>query len=580
MVGVPLFAFTLGQFAGMIVERAIREREMQIMSRPLGESEFKFALTLKRNLKTATATVTAVPSNEKGVDGRRNTVSRTTMSEKVRSTFKDHSPLLLRKDPQHHQSGGEFSNSSSLGQGIGPHPHRNRQRAYSDSCIKAAKADQQSSASEQQPPESSFSEFAIDFGEFVVLEMLRLRRVDEHDLEAIRNLFDDIDYDNAGTIDQAKLERFSHLLHTSARADAQEITRDEVPHGTRVNGTSSFVKCESDMSMSGHDCVTAPPIAAHSAIGLPQYYTEIPEIVEYPGSKGSMLPVMSSNTVVQDRLSMRSNTSNSTQYSLPVEQYSDVVDSLTSLAPPENLRSLGSPSASLQGSFQKEFFKNIDGDKVEENSQSLSAMGRSGGDSDGVFDIGRPRGGSITSKESATVHKHSIADEYNRLLMPILHLRHQASVSSARLGRGERRPSIGSTATEASPGSVRRQSIDVDAYSDSESEDSPTRRGARTGFWPIMGEKGMGMGMEGLDSNGKRVRDRRRNGFPGHFLEEGSDQEEAMESGLGLGSGSGSGRGPREEVDTEEEGTISILLKSFGFSKYGAMNAIEEENAT
>jgi hypothetical protein len=51
MVGVPLFAFTLGQFAGMIVERAIREREMQIMSRPLGESEFKFALTLKRNPK-------------------------------------------------------------------------------------------------------------------------------------------------------------------------------------------------------------------------------------------------------------------------------------------------------------------------------------------------------------------------------------------------------------------------------------------------------------------------------------------------------------------------------------------------
>jgi hypothetical protein len=573
MVGVPLFAFTLGQFAGMIVERAIREREMQIMSRPLGESEFKFALTLKRNPKTATATVTAVPTNEKGVDSKRNSVSRASMSEKVRSSLTDHSSLFLRKDPQRHQCGGEFCTSSSQGQGT--HLHGHRKRAYSESCIKTASAE--SSAPEQLPPESSFSEFAIDFGEFVVLEMLRLRRVDEHDLEAIRNLFDDIDYDNAGTIDQAKLERFSHLLHSSARADAQEMTRDEVLHGTRINEGSSFLKVESEMSMSGHDCVVPPPIAAHSAIGLPQFYAESPEIVECPGSKGTMLPVMASNYAVQDRLSMRSDASNSTQYSLPVEQYGDVVDSLTSSVPPASLGSLGSPSSFLQGGLQKEFFKNTDGDKVEENLQNLSAFGRSGGESDGVFDMGRPRGASFASRESTSGHKHSIADEYNRLLMPILQLRHQASSSGARVGRGERRPSIGSTATEASPpGSMRRQSFDIDAYSDCESEDSPTRRGARAGFWPVSAEKGLGI--EGSDSSVKRFRDRRRNGFPGRFLEEGSDQEEAMESGLGYGSESGSGRGPREEVDTEEEGTMSILLKTFGFSKYGAMNAIEEEN--
>jgi hypothetical protein len=580
MVGVPLFAFTLGQFAGMIVESAIREREMQIMSRPLGESEFKFALTLKRNLKTATAAVTAVPNNDKGVDSVRNSVSRASMSEKIRSNFTDHSSLFLRKDPLRHQCGGEFCNSSSQGQGT--HPHGHRQRAYSESCIKRASEDQQPPAPDQQPPESSFSEFAIDFGEFVVLEMLRLRRVDEHDLEAIRNLFDDIDYDNAGTIDQAKLERFSHLLHSSARADAQEITHGEVPHGSRINEGSSFLKVESEMSMSCHDCGVPPPIAAHSAIGLPQFYSESPEVMECPASNGSMLPVMASNAAAQDRLSMRSDASNSTQYSLPIEQHGDVVDSLTSSVSPAVIGSLGSPSSFSQSGIQKEFFKSIDGDKVDENLQNLSACGRSVGESDGVFDTGRPRGGSFASRESASGHKHSIADEYNRLLMPILHLRHQASSSGARVGRGERRPSIGSSATEASPpGSIRRQSFDIDAYSDCESEDSPTRRGARAGFWPVSGEKGPGI--EGLDSNGKRSRDRRRNGFPGHFIEEGSDQEEDMESGLGYGSGSasgsGSGRGPREEVDTEEEGTISVLLKTFGFSKYGAMNAIEEENS-
>lgn len=579
MVGVPLFAFTLGQFAGMIVERAIREREMQIMSRPLGESEFKFALSLKRNLKTASATVTAVPNNEKGGDSKRNSISRTSMSEKVRSSFKDHSSLFPLKDPQRHQCEGEFCNASNISQGN--HLQGRRQRAYSDSCINTASAGHHSHTPEQQSHESNFSEFAIDFGEFVVLEMLRLRRVDEHDLEAIRNLFDDIDYDNAGTIDQAKLERFSQLLHSSARADAQEITRDEVPHGTAISEGQSFQKVESEMSMSCHDCTMPPPIATHSAIGLPQYYTEIPEIVEYPGSKDSMLPVMSSNPTAPDRLSARSDASNSTQYSLPVEQFSDVVDSLVSSPPTDSSRPLTSPSSLLQGGVKGEFFKHFDGDKVDESSHNVSALGGSVGDFDGVFEMGRPRGGSFASRDSASGHKHSIAEEYNRLLMPILHLRHQASFSSGRFGRGERRPSLGSAPIEDTPGSMRRHSFDIDAYSDSESEDSPLKRGARNGFWPVLGEKGMGV--DSADSSGKRVRERRWNGFRGHFLEEGSDQEEAMESGFGVGSasasGSGSGRGPKDEVDTEEEGTISVLLKTFGFSKYGAMNAIEEENS-
>ena len=48
IVGVPIFAYTMGQFAEFLVEHAIRVNEQNLMLRPLTEEEFRFAYELQK----------------------------------------------------------------------------------------------------------------------------------------------------------------------------------------------------------------------------------------------------------------------------------------------------------------------------------------------------------------------------------------------------------------------------------------------------------------------------------------------------------------------------------------------------
>lgn len=49
IVGCPLFALCMGQFAGLMVERAIRVKERRILHRPLTEEEYKYAANLYKS---------------------------------------------------------------------------------------------------------------------------------------------------------------------------------------------------------------------------------------------------------------------------------------------------------------------------------------------------------------------------------------------------------------------------------------------------------------------------------------------------------------------------------------------------
>ena len=48
-VGYPLFTILLGQFAALMIERTVRDHEMQVISSPLTEKEYNYAANLYEN---------------------------------------------------------------------------------------------------------------------------------------------------------------------------------------------------------------------------------------------------------------------------------------------------------------------------------------------------------------------------------------------------------------------------------------------------------------------------------------------------------------------------------------------------
>jgi hypothetical protein len=111
LVGVPLFAFTMAQMVGLLIERAVRASEQKLLQRPLTETEFKLAA-------------------------------------KFRSS---HGPAEMSKKT------------------------------------------------------------AIDLGGFIVMELLRLRKIDECDLEFIEALFNKLDLGNIVYITYIHAESLSRL---------------------------------------------------------------------------------------------------------------------------------------------------------------------------------------------------------------------------------------------------------------------------------------------------------------------------------------------------------------------------------
>jgi hypothetical protein len=112
LLGVPIFTFTMGQFAELLVERAVRVRERHLMLRPLSDHEFRFGCALQGGLRS-------------GI-------------------------------------GYSFDDDDSHG--------------------------------------TMSKDVKLDLGDFVVLELLRLKKITAEDLEHMKSLFDLLDADGDGVL--------------------------------------------------------------------------------------------------------------------------------------------------------------------------------------------------------------------------------------------------------------------------------------------------------------------------------------------------------------------------------------------
>eukprot|EP00981_Chlorochromonas_danica_P015850 scaffold14709_cov268-Ochromonas_danica.AAC.13 len=148
LFGVPIFTYTMGQFAEILVERAIRARERELLMRPLSEEEFRFAMELQGGL-TRTSTTATDDTTPIGTGGRS-------------SSSRSETPV----------GGG--------GGGVGG-----------------------GGGGEQQEQEQ---EVRLDLGDFIILELLRLQKISQHDLDYIKDLFRILDADGDGVLIHASVE--------------------------------------------------------------------------------------------------------------------------------------------------------------------------------------------------------------------------------------------------------------------------------------------------------------------------------------------------------------------------------------
>lgn len=128
LIGVPLFAFTMAQMVAVVVERMVRASEVQLMMRPLSETEYEYARKLRH--------------------------------------------------------GNGVSSSTS-------------------------KAND-----------------TIDLGGFLVMELLRLKKIDTSDLELIKAVFDQIDEDKNGVLDLRELQSHSFVDMHSSEAEASTVVTE------------------------------------------------------------------------------------------------------------------------------------------------------------------------------------------------------------------------------------------------------------------------------------------------------------------------------------------------------------------
>lgn len=538
IVGVPLFAFTLGQFAGMIVERAIREREMQIMSRPLGESEFRFALKLKKPSK---ATATSARSDNLAEEVGRKSANMPMSAEGFRP------PYQQRPTPLSDQMGIPSASCRRCSINI---PKGVRPRAYSESCINTTSSNRDTALPAQSNDEPAFSEFTIDFGEFVVLEMLRLRRVDEHDLDAIRDLFDDIDNDNSGTINEEKLTSYNQLLQD------QNFELDEEVRGNLrpVSVSDSYAVAQRAPSRScnefdGGDGDSEPLIAADPSLrrSSSSCLLTIPEVSNVPVSSERKSELLNSSPPC--RLSDCS-LNDEKQIFLPKERD----------APHASSFHMGQ-ATTLDGCGKGHQLNDNNIDGLISKAQCLAS-------SSAMIDDAEVQSENSTSTKGAGQNiRQSIAEDYNRLLLPILHMRHHGPSSGLRKSRQpESWFGTGNTSPDESF-AVRRQSVDADALADSDSEDD------------CSGDKGTYGGRKGSDIRFKRE------------MVSGETKEARETSGMWSISHLRDARNERFALSSKEEhhsaslfdsdlehGHSSSFSKIAGFPGYGAMQTIEEEN--
>ena len=558
IVGVPLFAFTLGQFAGMIVESAIREREMQIMARPLGESEFKFALTLKRFPKKAPVVVVEAVDDKvpNGVENR----PIQALPDKILKTFNDTPPESLGTFLLNRSAAASNTENGNTARFTCGRSNLMRPRAYSESCIvvpgPGINAQHPKTVSEAESVQ--YPEFSIDFGEFVVLEMLRLRRVDEHDLGAIRNLFDDIDYDSAGQIDEAKLERFSKLMNSRNEAEMEESSKTAQTDSRKSYSSADYKDCESPMSTSNHETVLdsdifsamSPPI---SVTGHNSDTKNRPDSFRLTHTKEDESELEMKENVI----SSSCKESGASFHRNGTDNVSRSRRAVTSESESESLPLLSLSSLRANNSDNK--IEVPDSFYGYPSNSNDSALGGTSVQSDS----------SVSSQDSHVRAKRTLTHAYNQLLMPIIRMR-QLRNNSASLSRPA---TAADDSREGTPTATIRKlsiSMDMDTLGDSDNDDSALKR---AGSWWFRSQTPTEDDADTPNREKKGRNDYETITSPTAALERSSNSDE---KGLGLGgrsAGLGNALSPTHTHTDLEEG----IRRVFGYSKYGAMNTIEEE---
>lgn len=80
----------------------------------------------------------------------------------------------------------------------------------------------------------------LDFSDFIVLELLRLRKVEMSDLEHIKRLFDEIDDDGEGIIDKRKLRKHQLSRGLTSNHSSEKIDDIDLESNTNYNSISNY----------------------------------------------------------------------------------------------------------------------------------------------------------------------------------------------------------------------------------------------------------------------------------------------------------------------------------------------------
>jgi hypothetical protein len=152
IIGTPLFTLMMGQFAGLVIDRAVHASELANMEKPLSDEEFAFA-------------------------------SRFVFSSPTLSSNPDHDPPRAEDDLltiPHNTS------STSL---LLLETYNSYQNENSSSCYQQG----------GDPLPSSNSN--VDFSQFMILEMIRLKRISGKEIQDLKEVFSAIDFNSTGRIE-------------------------------------------------------------------------------------------------------------------------------------------------------------------------------------------------------------------------------------------------------------------------------------------------------------------------------------------------------------------------------------------
>lgn len=186
VIGVPIFAYTVGQFAEILVERAIKANEMKLMSRPLSPQEFRFAFELHRG-------EIVVDEDE---DGEDESVGETASNSSV----------------EYHSDFDETRGSDQGDDTSDADP----------SLVSLRKAFQRQKSWRGKPKRAPTIRLTLE--DFIILEMLRLQKITADDLHYIKMLFDSLDEDGDGVI-------LSPDEGIQLSREVTQVGGDATPHG-------------------------------------------------------------------------------------------------------------------------------------------------------------------------------------------------------------------------------------------------------------------------------------------------------------------------------------------------------------